>query len=343
MQGYLLYRKEGHTAIVLIAEDDDELHYVLSKRNDYMSKLSWLTGRRPKPEVLPTPSFGLNRALNGGLHSGRIHVYWGIKASGKTTAALYQIAAAQRQGKICGYIDAEKSYNEEWAERCGVDVDKLLLIDKNIAEDLAELVCPALEKGEIDLLVVDSLSSLGLRSYLEKPEQNAIGSYARASKFFTHKVLNSLQYDQQVIFISHAAIDMSGQYPVLKAAIGNAIDHWASTIVKFQLRAGNSNLREDGARRVSWRIDKSKTSPYPIEGEYWFKQYDASIDYISEIADYSILEEIVARKGAWYNYGDRKWQGQTAFVASLQEEPDLLKEMEYALMTRGVKVVEDDE
>lgn len=33
MQGYMLFRREeeGHTAIVLIAEDDDELHYVLAK------------------------------------------------------------------------------------------------------------------------------------------------------------------------------------------------------------------------------------------------------------------------------------------------------------------------
>ena len=40
MQGYLLYRKEGHTAIVLIAEDDDELHYVLSKL--HRSRVRWL-------------------------------------------------------------------------------------------------------------------------------------------------------------------------------------------------------------------------------------------------------------------------------------------------------------
>lgn len=31
MQGYMLYRKEGHTAVVLIAEDDDELFYLLNK------------------------------------------------------------------------------------------------------------------------------------------------------------------------------------------------------------------------------------------------------------------------------------------------------------------------
>jgi hypothetical protein len=40
MNGYMLYRKEGHTALVLIAENDDELHYVLSKL--HRSRVKWL-------------------------------------------------------------------------------------------------------------------------------------------------------------------------------------------------------------------------------------------------------------------------------------------------------------
>lgn len=40
MEGYLLYRKEGKTAIVLTTEDDDELHYLLSKL--HRSRKSWL-------------------------------------------------------------------------------------------------------------------------------------------------------------------------------------------------------------------------------------------------------------------------------------------------------------
>lgn len=40
MDGYMLYRREGHTAIVLITEDDDELHYVLSKL--HRTRVKWL-------------------------------------------------------------------------------------------------------------------------------------------------------------------------------------------------------------------------------------------------------------------------------------------------------------
>jgi hypothetical protein len=31
MDGYMLYRKDGRTALVLLCEDDDELYYTVSK------------------------------------------------------------------------------------------------------------------------------------------------------------------------------------------------------------------------------------------------------------------------------------------------------------------------
>ena len=40
MNGYLLYRKEGKTCLVIEAEDDDELHYLLSKLE--RSRVKWL-------------------------------------------------------------------------------------------------------------------------------------------------------------------------------------------------------------------------------------------------------------------------------------------------------------
>lgn len=315
-----------------------------------MTKLSWMKGRFPDPEILPTPSFGLNRALKGGLYSGRISVFWGPKASTKTTAALYMIAEAQRQGKTCAFVDAEKTYSSAWAEKCGVDDDALLKIRANGAESLLELICPALESGEIDLMVVDSLSSITFEGYFDKLDSNAMGMYARSSKFFTHKILNALQHDQYIIFISHAAIDLSGQRPALRAALGNAIEHWASTIIKFQLRYGKSNDREaDGAQKVSWAVDKSKTSPYPVKGEYYFMQPSASIDTYAELATYAAEEDVVQRGGAWFYYptketcGDNKWNGEAKFVQALKDDSVLFKSIQEELMEHGVILEEENE
>lgn len=291
-----------------------------------MAKLSWLSARLPEPEVLPTPSFGLTRALNGGLHSGRFHVYWGKKGSGKTTMALYQIAEAQKQGKTCAIVDSEKAFNPVWAEKCGVDLDALKYVAANSAEQILGLLLPDMEKGLIDFAVVDSLTSINFEAFFE-PDKNPMGSYARSSKLFAHKILNTIGPQHQVILISHAAMDLSGQYPVLRAAIGSAIEHWASTIIKIHLHTGQADIREDGARKVTWRVDKSKTSPYPVEGSYYFDQKTAMIDREAEIVSIAVDLGIINSSGAWFYFGDEKYHGMGKLLTALRTEEDVMNSL----------------
>ena len=51
-------------------------------------------------EYQPTPSFGLNRALGGGLPYGRQVLIWGSKSSAKSSMCLQMIAMAQKEGKV---------------------------------------------------------------------------------------------------------------------------------------------------------------------------------------------------------------------------------------------------
>ena len=164
----------------------------------------------------------------------------------------------------------------------------------------------------------------------------------------THKILNVLQPHQQVIFISHAAMDLSGHYPVLKAALGNAIEHWASTIIRIQkIMAKDSIREEDGAHKVRWKIEKSKQSEYPIDGEFYFTSSTASIDNVDEIVTAAKLEGIIDGT-TWLKYVDSngeelKWQGKANLVNHLKANPELLKEIGDKLNAITVHAVEDDD
>jgi recombination protein RecA len=308
-----------------------------------------MTARLPEPWYLPTPSFGINRALGGvGLASGRFHVYWGVKASGKTTAALQQIAVAQRQGKTCAYIDAERALDTPWAIKNGVDVDSLLYMRKNAVEPILSELLPMIRDEKIDLLVVDSLNSMNYESFYEKPESNAMGSAARSSKFFTSKVLEALGFNQHVIFVSHASMDLSGQRPMLKAAVGSAIDHWASTIIKFQKSYATDDQRPDGSFKVNWRIDKSKQSVYPVKGSYFFNPFTAEIDRVQEIVTYAVEEGVIDKSGAWFYYPNRdekqyQWHGEAAIVKNLQADEALYNVISNELNAKGVVASDDDD
>lgn len=313
------------------------------------SALSWMSGRLPEPEYLPTPSFGINRALGGkGLQSGRVHVYWGLKASGKTTAALHQVALAQAEGKVCGYVDAEKAFTPEWAEKIGVDVDALKIVQKQAVEPVMELVGPDLQEGKIDLLVVDSLSSLNFEGYFDN-NNNSMGIYARSAKWFVHQLLYNLNHNQQIILIAHAAMDLSGTYPVLSPAMGNAIDHWASTTIKFQIMKGKDAVREsDGAKLVKWQITKSKQSQYPVSGQYWFNDTTATVDNVDELVSAALDEELIQQAGAWfyYPYKDaedvKMWQGKNAVTQALKDDEAFFDELSQKLIDKGVEAEEED-
>lgn len=311
-----------------------------------MAKLSWMTGRPPEPEFLPTPSFGLNRALGGqGLSSGRVHLYWGTKGSGKSSMTLQQVALAQSQGKICAYIDSEKSLGAEWAEKCGVNWDELLYVQANGAEDILALTIPDLASGKIDVLVIDSLSSINFNDFFE-PDKNPIGSYARSSKMILHKLLHVLNHDQQIILISHAAMDLSGYHPTLRANTGSATNHWASTIIKVQKMGSKDSVREDGAHLVKWKVEKSKQSPYPVDGEFFFDSSTARIDTIAEIASIAVLEGVVDKAGAWLYYhkgqdDELRWLGSSRFSDYLKEHPDFLEQVKEELNSIQPTVLEE--
>lgn len=61
----------------------------------------------PTPEIIPTPSFGLNYILGGGMWSGRYHIVWGNPQAGKSTMCFHAAAEAQKLGYTPVIIDAE--------------------------------------------------------------------------------------------------------------------------------------------------------------------------------------------------------------------------------------------
>ena len=93
----------------------------------------------------PTPSIGLNLALKGGLAFGRQILVWGNKSAGKSSFCLQMIALAQQEGKTCAWIDAEHSYDPTWAEKLGVDSEKLIYSQAKTVNDMVDVATQLME------------------------------------------------------------------------------------------------------------------------------------------------------------------------------------------------------
>lgn len=73
---------------------------VLAQLNPKLRKTVMSGDTIPPTQYAATPSYGLNKALNGGLPYGRQVLIWGSKSSAKSSLCLQTVALAQKKEKF---------------------------------------------------------------------------------------------------------------------------------------------------------------------------------------------------------------------------------------------------
>lgn len=94
-----------------------------------------------------------------GWPKGRIVEVYGPESQGKTTLALATIAAAQKAGEICAFVDVEHALDTVYAKTLGVHVDEMLISQPDTAEQALNIVEDLVGK-KVGVVVVDSVAAL---------------------------------------------------------------------------------------------------------------------------------------------------------------------------------------
>lgn len=97
-------------------------------------------GQAVTKECIETPSFQMNLVMGGGLKVGRIHIFSGWNTTFKTGFMLLLCANAQKQGKVCAWVDTENRFDTQLALNAGVDVENLLILSEQDGDTLMEYV-----------------------------------------------------------------------------------------------------------------------------------------------------------------------------------------------------------
>ncbi len=112
----------------------------IEKRYGKGSIMPLKNAERVKVDVIPTGSIALDIATGiGGIPRGRITEIFGPESSGKTTLALHIIASAQRRDGIAVFIDAEHALDPKYAEKIGVNVERLYISQPDYGEQALEI------------------------------------------------------------------------------------------------------------------------------------------------------------------------------------------------------------
>ena len=299
------------------------------------------------------PSVGLTNALNGGLPYGRQVLIYGSKSSAKSSQMLEMVGMAQKDGKVCAWIDAEMSYDKDWAERLGVDTSQLIVSEAREINDAVD-VSIALMNAGVDIIVIDSITSLLPGVYFEKgklKELDGTGQMGQESKDWSRacKMLNYANNRTKptlLVLISQTRQNLQA-YGMMTPTGGNAVRFYSSVVIKLtsnesskqaiirQIDVGNKIIEKPVGREVEWLITFSKTSPAFLGGKYNF-YYDGDsigIDRFGEIVDEAVKYGIIdlPPKSSWYDVFGHKVQGAGATADYLRHNPEVMERVQDAL------------
>ena len=299
-----------------------------------------------RSDLIPRISSGsttLDYVLGGGFPGNQWNELIGEPSHGKTALALKTIAANQSLNPehTTVWVAAEQ-WVPEYAAMCGVDTTRVIVIETSIMEEAYQAVIQFAESKSVDAIVIDSLPALSPAPEMEKDmSQATVGRGALlTNKFFRvvgTAMKRSLIEDERPVLgliINQYRMKIGVQHGDPRTTPGGEGKNYAFFTrceVKrdewIEIGSGNNKVRV--GQRIKVRTLKNKTAP-PQRVAY-FDFYFAEggdcapgeFDFAKEVASLAVVKGIIERKGGWYYYGERKWQGIEPVIASIREEVDL--------------------
>jgi recombination protein RecA len=300
-----------------------------------------------------TGSTTFDYILGGGFPTNQWNELVGEPSHGKTAIALKTIAANQKNDKefTTVWVAAEQ-WVPEYAEMCGVDTSRVIVIETNIMEEAYDAVIAFAESKSVDAIVIDSLPALVPSPENEKAmDEMTVGRGALITNKFFRKagaaMKRSLTENERPILgliINQYRMKigvMHGDPRTTPGGQGKDYAFFTRSEVRRDewIEAGTGVNKARVGQRIKVRTLKNKTAPPSRTAYVDFYFSDHSIytagdyDVAKEVAAMAIVKQIVDRKGGWIYYGERKWQGQEALVNSIREEIDFFEELRDKVLT----------
>lgn len=317
-----------------------------------------------KVPVISTGSVALDDALSsGGLPKGRLIQYYGPTGSGKTLMAMIAMVEAQKQDPTAQqmFIDAEQTFDPNWAEVLGVDTSRVILVDGDTAangrkcfemilgvpkeDKKSHLLVGKSKEGLLDhivsgkfninMIVLDSLGSI----IPPGEDTSAVGkmNISLLARFLTttfRKLTLEINKAQvPFIIINHKRDNMDPYGADHTYSGGNTYAHSLSANVYFEaVQRKDEMILDEKENKVGHplraTIEKSKFGPWPRKCEFKVNFGIGVIDRHEEIAQLALDYDVVTKPTTVsHEYGDRKWVGFPKFCAAIKEDPALAEEL----------------
>lgn len=282
-------------------------------------------------EAIPTGALSLDHALGiGGIPRGRVTEVYGPESSGKTTLCLHVIAEAQKTGGLAAFIDAEHALDVNYAKKLGVDTANLLVSQPDFGEQALEITDTLVRSNALDIIVIDSVAALVPRSEIEGEMGDAtMAMQARLMSQALRKLTGAISKSKTaVVFINQLRSKIGVMFGNPETTTGgNALKFYASVRIDIRRIAAIKDGDQVVGNRTKVKIVKSKVAP-PFKQVEFDILYDEGISKTGDLIDLGVNHGIIKKSGAWFTYGEDRYQGREGFRQKLVEMPDITKKLE---------------
>ena len=283
--------------------------------------------------VIPTGSLKLNMITGiGGIPRGYITEIYGLEHSGKSTTLIESIANAQKQGLTVIYVDVEHRFYKKYAEQLGVDLDNLVIMHPENAEQGLDLLSKIIELGSAQYYIVDSVAAL-LPSVEEEGEMgNAhMGARAKLLSQFIRKVTHNLYIHKSALVLVNRPKETIGKMwgPQEYTTGGRDLKNAAS--IRIEVKKGavkytDSTKKEPYSQEIKYTIKKN-TFGKPYKKTISNLIMGKGIDQLTEVIDGSIHFGLIEQRGSQYYLGEESFKGKDRLTEYLQDQPAIIEEL----------------
>lgn len=268
-------------------------------------------------EKMSTGITALDAILGGGWPKGRIVEIYGAESSGKTTIALTAVAAAQKAGMNCAYIDAESALDMAYAKNIGVDTSTLLLCQPDYGEQGLMITDALIRTGEVSLIVIDSVAALVPKKELDGEIGDAnVGLQARMMSQAMRKLAGpAAAMNCTLIFINQIREKVGVMFGNPETTPGGrALKFYASVRLDVRKTQVLKNGDKAYGARTKVKTVKNKTFP-PMRVAEFDIVFPFGVDNIGSVVDLAVDLGLLAKGGGgYYTYKDCRKHGKLAMV-----------------------------
>jgi recombination protein RecA len=287
-------------------------------------------------DVISTGSIGFDYVTlgTGGFVKGKMYELMGWEGTGKSTICGHAVAECQKKGGTVLYIDGEHAVDKNYFQQLGVDTTKLLIAQPSCGEEGFNIAMEMINTGDIDLVIIDSDSSLIPKKQLDGDVgDSTIGHKSRLNSNAYPKLKSALSANNVCLIV------ISQYREKIGVMFGNPTTTQGGHALKFysdcRIEVSKSLAKEGDV--TYGNITKVKATKNKMCPPYRLSQfeivYGEGIDKVGEILELINEFEVGRKYGKTMTFNEVKYDLEE-FKKMIIDNPEFYEEIKTTIVNK---------